>query len=498
MVVTLVLVASACTSSSEVVVQGELVEASEPIELGIAAGRRSGQTPLDALTTTEQVTQRRFDILRTYAFWDDDFPNLRQLTAAEGGRELHLSINPRRIDGSIVAWNDIATAVDGSDIERELSSWIDRIAAFDGPLRVTFHHEADIEPEFGTATEFVAAWQRFATLLDEAAPAIETVWVMTAFTLDRPEAELFWPGEEFVDVIGADAFNWFGCRGNPEAWRSPAEVLAPLLTFGADHPDLPLMLAELGSDEDPGDPARKAGWFDELAELVTQPEYERLQSIVLFHNNHDDQSSCDWWLDSSETTAESLVRFAAADAFDLDAAGAPPCPIVATHFSRTNDLALVDGDGDGRFDFEFGVENRFLGVGDQSNDGADHRVVFEFDPLGDIPEGATVELRVRVGERQPALSSPVQVIALGADVEGRDRFAADGRLLAPAWFDASTVDGHHLLDITQVIDPATMTTLRLQLEQQPPVGDGSIALFVGAGDAGRSVERPALVVRHCG
>lgn len=494
--VTVALVAAACTSSSQAVA-GQLVEAPEPIDLGIAAGRRPGQTPIDALAATEQVTQRRFDILRTYSFWDDDFPNLRQLTAAEEGRELHLSINPRRIDGSIVAWNDIATAVNGSDIERQLSAWIDRIAAFDGPLRVTFHHEPDIEPEFGTAAEFVAAWQRFATLLDEADPTIDTVWVVTAFTLDRPEAELFWPGEEFVDVIGADAFNWFGCRGNPEAWRSPAEVLAPLLTFAADHPELPLMLAELGSDEDPNDPTRKAAWFDELAALVTQPEYERLQSIVLFHNDHDDRSSCDWWLDSSEATAEALVRFAASDAFDLEAAPTPPCPIVATHFSRTDDLALVDGDGDGRFDFEFGLENRFLGIGEQSNDGADHRVVFAFDPLGDIPEGATIELRVRVGERQPALGSPVQVIALDAAVEGGDRFAADGRLIAPAWFDASTVGGHHLLDVTEAIDPATETTLRLQLAERPARGDGSAALFVGAGDAGRSVERPALVVRHC-
>ncbi len=472
------------------------------VALGTAAGRRPGQTPIDALVTVETIADRRLDVLRSYAFWDSDFPNLRQQWASDGGRELHVSINARREDGSIVAWREIATATPGTQIHDELMRWVRNIAAFDAPLRLTFHHEADIEPEFGTPEDFVAAWQRLADLLADEAPDVPLAWVMTLFTLNQPEvAESFWPGDAYVDWIAADAFNWFGCRGTPEAWRGPELLLDPLVRFGEAHPGIPLMFAEIGSDEDPNDPGRKAAWFNELADLLAQEAYLGIDTIVFFHNDHDAESTCDWWLDSSPESAHAFGDFAARDLFGGAAAGPAPdaCPVVSTTLGRVDDRAVVDGDGDGRYDFVFGLENRFVGIGDQSNDGSDHRVVLHFDPLETLPDDATVELRVRVGSPQPALPFGVQLVVIeGIPASDRDAFNDPGTIVARSWFDGSTLNGHHVIDVTSSIDASTPTTFRLQLESTPPNNDGKAPLFIGTGDASRSVDRPALVVRSCG
>lgn len=472
----------------------------EPIKLGIAPGRRSGETPIDALVHTEQIAGRQFDVVRVYAFWDSEFPDLRHRFASEGGRMLHLSVNARREDGSVLPWVTIATAPPGDPVHDELLGWIDRLAAFDAPLRVTFHHEADIEPEFGSPAEFIAAWQRFSTLLEEAAPGVETVWVVTGFTLARPEADVFWPGDDYVDIIGADAFNWFGCRGDNEAWRSPAEVLAPLISFGEKHPGKPLVLAELGSDEDSADTNRKAQWLDELAVLVTNAAYAQLETVVFFHNDHDAESSCDWWVDSGDATAAAVARIAALPIFGGDTASPPPpapCPVIATQSTSVDDLALVDGDGDGRFDFEFGKENRFLGIGDQSNDGADHRMLLYFEPFAPLPAGTTVELRLAVGERQPSIASAVQLVALEGSPGGSDGFGLPGTMLEPALFDAETAGGHYVTDLSGRVDATQPVTLRLQLEAPPSNDDGKAALFIGTGDAPRSIDRPTLIARNC-
>lgn len=425
------------------VTQGDTPVESRRINLGVAAGRRPGQTPVDALIHVEQVAGRRFDILRVYPFWDSEFPDLRHQWASDGGHVLHVSINARRTDGSIALWQTIATASEGDPLHSELVDWVERLASYDAPIRLTFHHEADIEPEFGSPEDFFAAWRRFVTLLDDAAPTIETVWVVTAFNLDQPTAERFWPGDEYVDFIGGDAFNWFGCRGNPEAWRTQREVLAPLLAFGAKHPDKPLVLAELGSDEDSDDSARKARWLNEFAALITEDEYKSLDTVVFFRNDHDQESSCEWWLDSADASTDAFGELATLPVFGGDVAPVTTdqCPIVAMMPSSVNDLALVDGNGDGRFDFRFGDDNRFVGIGDQSDDGADHRVLLRFGPLGQISSEATLELRIRIGERQPLLSSAVELRLLKDVTTMAEAFIEPGQLLEPSLFTAASPGG---------------------------------------------------------
>jgi len=273
-----------------------------------------------------------------------------------------------------------------------------------------------------------------------------------------------------------------------------------LMAFGARYPDKKLVLAELGSDEDPNRPERKAAWLDELSVLLTYASYEQLDTVVFFHNDHDASgSTCDWWIDSDEPATASFKDLAALPLFGGPTAGPAPeqCPVVASAVSGANDVALVDQNRDGLYDFDFGQENRFIGIGDQSDDGADHQVLLRFDPVGEVPADATLQLRIRVGERQPLLNGPIELRLLEGFSSLSEAFNQPGQLVETV-FDASSPGGHHVFDVTGVVDPTQPSAFRLQLATPPLLDDGKIALYIGTGDASRVIDRPSLLARHCG
>lgn len=84
------------------------------------------------------------------------------------------------------------------------------------------------------------------------------------------EADKYWPGSDYVDWIGADGY---GRQDNN--WRSFESLFAPVTKWvAANHPDKPIMAAETGVSEKPGDPNLKADWYqDAFQYLKSNPSY---------------------------------------------------------------------------------------------------------------------------------------------------------------------------------------------------------------------------------
>ena len=78
-----------------------------------------------------------------------------------------------------------------------------------------------------------------------------------------------------------------------------------------------------------------------------------------------------------------------------------------------------------------------------------------------------------------------------------EAFSQPGELLEPVLFDAGSLGGHHVFDMTGRIDPTQPVTLRLQLATPPAADDGQTVLYLGTGDASRSIDRPTLQVLLC-
>ena len=205
-----------------------------------------------------------------------------------------------RDDGRDVPWSEIA---DGSH-----DDWIRSRAVafrrFSAPVYLTFHHEPEDDLDaFGTPQEYADAFRRIVSIFDEEdVTNVAFVWTMMSWTFDSDSGRDlmgYYPGNEYVDLIGVDGYNWHGVRPD-EPWRSFAEILRPARAFARSH-HKPWIVAEYGVVEDPTDPGRKAHWFRAAARAAQR--WSDLAGLIYFNVVKDGAN----WM--SESSPSSLRAF---------------------------------------------------------------------------------------------------------------------------------------------------------------------------------------------
>ncbi len=252
-----------------------------------------GQGSEPAEASLETTMHRKLDLLRIYRPWDEPQPAPAVVAAVRRGQIPLLSIRPGYKDGRIVSWASVARG----DADTMIAKQADGLRSLSpSRLFLSFHHEPDdpAAATFGTPADFVAAWRHYRQVFAARGVSnVAFVWIMTPSSFSKAGmADAYYPGDDAVDWIGEDAYNWFGCReGKSTSWRSPAELIAPFASWAAGH-GKPLMLAEWGSAEDPAQPQRKAQWLrDGLAAARTWPQ---LRAMSYF----DGVGNCNWRLDT--------------------------------------------------------------------------------------------------------------------------------------------------------------------------------------------------------
>ncbi len=232
----------------------------------------SGCTRVEAQENVERdQALRQFALDRQFYLWDDDWPTADDELSASQGRTLVLSWDPITNDQHIIRWADIASGV----YDAELDAQAAKIKAFRHPFWFVFHHEPQNDPpgggHFGDPSDFVAAWQHVHERFDaDGVTNIRWLLVLFARTFSGPAADAYYPGDRWVDAIGADGYNWYLCGG---PWKTFESVFTDFHAWGVGH-QKPMIIAEYGTGEDPEDPTRKATWFypDTLNTLKGWPE----------------------------------------------------------------------------------------------------------------------------------------------------------------------------------------------------------------------------------
>lgn len=247
---------------------------------------------------------RNLAAIRMFALWDTAFPDPASTWARTNGRHVLLSVKAQTARGH-VRYRDIAAAQPGSPLHATMVRWASDIKSFGAPIHVTFNHEPEAVASdgSGTATEFIAAWRKFVTVLRaQGVRNAEYLFIATAHGFKRTDdrqADHFYPGDAYVDDIGADAYNWYTCRaGVNTAWRPLADIIEPFRLFGAQHPSKGLWLPEFASTEDPARPERKAQWVSEVRALLKQPAYSSFEGVLSFYRSTI-RENCDCRIDSS-------------------------------------------------------------------------------------------------------------------------------------------------------------------------------------------------------
>jgi hypothetical protein len=316
----------------------------------------SSQDTEASISEWETTLARKLDLHRVYRRWDDPVPDPVLSTDLQRGRTPVLSIKPKYRDGRQVTWSAIARG----DVDQAIRAQADGLRALGAPLFLSFQHEADLSSNasYGTPAEFVAAWRHYRRVFaTRGAGNVAFAWIVTTSTFGTPgRTDTFYPGDDVVDWIGLDAFNWFGCsRGQPTSWRSLAAITAPFAAWAGAHAK-PLMLAEWGSVEDPAQPGRKATWLrDALALAKSWPQLKAMSYL-------DAHGSCPWWLDSTPAAAAAFADVGAdawthprPDALLAPATRLGPAPLTV-HFdgSASTGTDAVTGAGTVSWTVDFG------------------------------------------------------------------------------------------------------------------------------------------------
>ena len=257
-----------------------------------------------AVDSFEDRLGRKLDAHRVFARWDDPLSSGVVAADITRGRIPILSIRPQRLDGSTLSWGSLAAGSHDADIR----SQADAIGALAAPVILTLHHEPD-QADHGTAAEFVAAWRHYVSVFR--ARGVTNVawnWIMTPSSFRTPPigpgANALYPGDDVVDWISLDPYNWFACTtGMPPAWRPLRQMVAPFAAWAEPH-GKPLMLGEWASAEDPARATRKAEWFAEAA--VTLREFTRIKAVSYYEG----VGKCPWWNASSHPARRAFLELA--------------------------------------------------------------------------------------------------------------------------------------------------------------------------------------------
>ncbi|GEK22768.1 glycosyl hydrolase [Cellulomonas xylanilytica] len=257
-----------------------------------------------AVARFEDAVGRKLDVHRIYRLWDHDLAG-PVAASVRRGRTPALSVSSKRADGTKVGWAAIA----GGAHDAEIAAQAAAVAAIGVPMFLTFQHEPDYATGFGTPAEYRAAWRHYVEVF-RARGVTNVVWTWivtpTPFgTSASPSADALYPGDDVVDWMGLDVYNWFGCSTNLQtSWSSVSTTARSFRAYGQAH-GKPLMIAEWGSVEDPADPNRKAAWIrDSMATWTAWPE---VKAVLYFHQH----GSCPWYADSSPAALAAFSAIAA-------------------------------------------------------------------------------------------------------------------------------------------------------------------------------------------
>jgi hypothetical protein len=173
-----------------------------------------------------------------------------------------------------------------------------------GELMIRFAHEMNGTwyPWDGAPSDYVAAWRHIVTVFREAgATNVRWVWAPNNNRTHSMSFGEYFPGEEWVDYVGLDGYNWGSTPGNE--WSSLREVFLSSYTELTALSSKPVIITETSSSEVGGD---KAQWI-RTGFLKTSPEeMPRDVAAIWFNKSMED----DWRINSSQASLEAFREVA--------------------------------------------------------------------------------------------------------------------------------------------------------------------------------------------
>ncbi|MCQ4196474.1 glycoside hydrolase family 26 protein [Streptomyces parvulus] len=175
---------------------------------------------------------------------------------------------------------------------------------------LSFDLEMDTRtPDNGTPADYVRAYRHLHDRFRElGVDNVVWTWIITGYLNHGDLFERMYPGDEYVDWIGYNQYNYYLCHKT--GWLSFAQTQYATHDWIRAHisDDKPLMLSEFGSAADPERPGRQADWYDGVPRVLKDLEGVK---AALQWNYRDPGPHCD--LAVADDRAWASLREVAAD-----------------------------------------------------------------------------------------------------------------------------------------------------------------------------------------
>ncbi|MFO7864523.1 MAG: glycosyl hydrolase [Salinivirgaceae bacterium] len=165
--------------------------------------------------------------------------------------------------------------------------------------------------ENGGPQKVVAVWKYVVDIFNEVgAENVQWIWNPHGPSIDVSteawnDIAQYWPGKNYVDWMGMDAYNWYPRDpwGGDRPFRSFDNCFADLYAQCKQLGDHPIMIAEFGTPEFNHKSTTKADWITDAFEKI-KTDYPRIKMFVWFHIDKE----LDWRVNSSAEALESFKK----------------------------------------------------------------------------------------------------------------------------------------------------------------------------------------------
>jgi beta-mannanase len=236
--------------------------------------------------------RHRFAIDHFYLRFDQPLADPQVKLTIRQGRIPLINWSPE--SHGIITWGAIASGL----VDRVINQQARSLRRLRKPVMLAFHHEPENDVgRYGTAAEYRAAFRHIVRRFRaEHARNVRFVCILEGYTYDGGNGGVrqWYPGRKFVDWAAADAYNWAPGRAG-YSWRSFKSAFKGFYSWGKLR-HKPLMAAEFGTQEKPGDPTAKARWITNARRTLRG--WPRMKAVVYFNSN----SQWPWWINTSRSS----------------------------------------------------------------------------------------------------------------------------------------------------------------------------------------------------
>ncbi len=239
---------------------------------------------------------RQYDIGHVFHAWDKPIPTVDDLMHLEDGRIL------------MISWNGTDTREIAAGVHDDwIRTQAQAVRDLEEPLLLRWLWEMDgrrkIEQVY-SGPDYVAAWKHVRGIFDEVgADNAQFVWCPNEFLFwDGGDPTPWYPGDEHVDWLCADGYNWATSSTDAE-WITIDKIFEDFVAWAAPR-NKPIILGETGSNE--GEAGAKAEWLRSVPRLLEQ-NLPEVDAVVYFDKDFTGFGFPDWRVDTNEDSYQGWI-----------------------------------------------------------------------------------------------------------------------------------------------------------------------------------------------